>query len=161
MAQLTRSSWSPETLEAGQLEAIKNGDAEVFFLPDRLNDSGDQRLAGFRAEVQGLQAELHNQGIKAMLSAPAGYRKSPYSEHSADWVLPTILVLAGIPVEVLSGLIVERLTRAAAEDPGLRVRYREIDFEREDERFELVEVEGTAGEVAKLLEERSDSSTPD
>lgn len=151
-----RTNRLPEDLVARETIELARSRGTVTLLPDRVTKHEGRTLAAFRPDTAELRAVLRDSGVGVELAAAPDAELATYSEHSADWVLPVVLFVSGIPVGVVTGVIANWLTvKLGTDAKNTIVHYREGHV-RTDGSIDVVEVSGPRDEIAKLLKERGD-----
>jgi hypothetical protein len=132
----------------------------VAILPDRMLVDNGAMIAAFRPDAGALRHELRQAGIHVELAVPEGASMATYEEHAADWILPAILFVAGIPVAVVTAVVANWITSKLGTDAhATTVRYREGHC-GVDGRVDVLEIDGPGDEVAQILRERGTSAAP-
>jgi hypothetical protein len=134
---------------------------EIFILPDRVVEQDGKAFAAFRPETQALRVLFQDAGFKVKLLAPEGAKRGGYEEHDDSWVLPVVLTAAGLPIGILSSLVADWIKSKARSKDSPRVLYRHATIETAEADIDLVEISGTAEEIAQLLASRDDTSKTD
>lgn len=159
--QVTEKEYElPEELLDAHSASLLPQDADILILPDRVVPSEAETVAAFRPEAQALRVHLQSGGLRTTLAAPPGSKKATYEEHAADWVLPTVLFAAGLPVSVAAGVVANWISaRLGSRAAATRVRYREAHL-RTDGGVDVTEMEGPGDQIVAVLRERGDSGAP-
>ena len=134
---------------------------EIFILPDRVVEQDGKVFAAFRPETQALRVLFQDAGYKVTLPAPKGAKRGGYEEHDASWVLPVVLTAAGLPIGIISSLVADWIKSKTRSKDSPQVLYRHVTMETAEADIELVEISGTADEIAQLLGSRDDASETD
>jgi hypothetical protein len=151
----------PQELLDDQSASLLPHDADILILPDRVIASEEETIAAFRPETQELRGRLQEEGLKASLAAPPGAKKAVYEEHAADWVLPTVLFAASLPVSIAAGVLANWISdRLGSRAEETRVRYREAHL-RADGGADVTEIDGPGDQVVAVLHERGGGDAED
>ena len=134
---------------------------EIFILPDRVVEQDGKTFAAFRPETQALRVLLRDAGFNVKLPAPEGAIKGGYEEHDDSWILPVILTAAGLPISIVGSLVVEWIKSKTSSKESPQILYRQATIETSEAEIELLEISGTADEIAQLLGSRDDTSETD
>jgi len=126
----------------------------IVLLPDTVTESNGRVVAGFRSDAQDLRVSALEAGLPVVVAVPDGATPGAYVEHSADWVLPLIVMSGAIPIatNLISNMIQRKIDqwRAGGQTRHPTLRYREVVRQR-DGTTHLREIEGPAEAVAEWL----------
>ena len=134
---------------------------EIFILPDRVVERDGKVLAAFRPETQALRVLFRDAGYEVKLPAPEDATRGRYEEHDDSWVLPIILTAAGLPIGIVSALVVDWIKSKIGSKESPRVLYRHATIETADADIEILEISGTVDDIAQLLESGDDTFKTD
>jgi hypothetical protein len=138
-------------------------DADFIVLPERIREFRERPIAPFRREVQPLLTFARSEGFRIELAVPSDVETAEYEEHAAEWVLPVIFFVAGVPVGVACNLVANWIWSVfgPTTDPRDTV-YVRLVREADDGSIELLETRGGVENVVRVLREhRSESAEAD
>jgi hypothetical protein len=157
-------SWiAPAPDHVAALAAEHVGGEGIVLLPDTITESQGTQVAGFRSDAQDLRVSALEAGLPVVVAVPDGATPGAYVEHSADWVLPLIVMSGAIPIatNLISNLIQRKIDqwRASGQTRNPTLRYREVIRQR-DGTTQLREIEGPAEAVADWLRDERAHELP-